>query len=154
MKYLALVLICSIALLPACMDATPVTEGQDPGWLEDHDVAFEKARETGKPILMDFTGSDWCGWCIKLDREVFSTDEFKTWADENVVLLEVDFPKRKALPVEQIEANQSLAKKYGIRGYPTIIVTNADGELLGQFGYAEGGPEAWIAELERRTGLD
>ena len=81
------------------------TKAQDEGWLVDLEEAYNQSKQTDKPILANFTGSDWCGWCKKLRAEVFSRPEFKTWAKENVILLELDFPRRKRLPDQQIEQN-------------------------------------------------
>ena len=110
----------------------------------------------GKPdagaYRADFTGSDWCGWCMKLKSEVFDTPEFKEWAKKNVVLLELDFPKQKQLPEELKKQNQELAQKNNIQGYPTILFFDAKGKKVGQTGYVKGGPEAWIKEAEKAMG--
>ena len=98
---------------------------------------------------MDFTGSDWCGWCIKLNKEVFSQPEFKEYATKNLVLMTVDFPRGKQIPTEVKAQNELLAGKFGIQGFPTIVVLNAEGKMVGQLGYTEGGPKAFIAELEK-----
>ena len=119
------------------------------GWHTTWDAAAKESKSTGKPILMDFTGSDWCGWCIKLKEEVFNTPEFKSWAKNNVVLLELDFPRSKAQSEEEKAANTDLAKKYGIQGFPTIIFAKADGEVLGRYGYDAGGPENWTSKASK-----
>jgi len=115
------------------------------GWLVDINEAYAISKKTGKPIMANFTGSDWCGWCKRLKYEVFDKDEFKKWAKENVVLLELDFPKRFQLPENIKQQNYSLAKGFSITGYPTILVfnlTKKDGnyniETLGQTGYVKG----------------
>lgn len=118
----------------------------DESWLTDYDQAVKKAKEVGKPILVDFTGSDWCGWCIKLKKEVFNTPEFAEWAKEKVVLLELDFPKKKSQSAEEKAKNAKLAKQYKIEGYPTILFLDASGEEvreLGRSGYLKGGPKVW-----------
>lgn len=129
------------------------------GWEVDLEKAQAISVKTGKPILANFTGTDWCGWCIKLKKEVFVKDEFIKWANENFVLLEVDFPKRVALPENIKQQNQQLAQAFGVRGYPTIwaftISTNAEtgkSEIKGlaTTGYAAGGPEGWIKDLETK----
>jgi protein disulfide-isomerase len=96
---------------------------------------------------MDFTGSDWCGWCIKLNKDVFSKPEFAKYAKENLVLVEVDFPREKEQSAELKKANQALQKQYQIKGYPTIIVLNGDGKTLGQLGY-ESSPKPFISKLD------
>lgn len=119
------------------------------GWHTDWDKAATESKKSGKPILIDFTGSDWCGWCIKLKEEVFDTAEFKSWASDNVVLLEIDFP-RNTKQSDQVKAkNRALAQKYGVQGFPTIMFTKADGTVLGQYGYDKGGPENWTKKAEK-----
>lgn len=113
------------------------------GWLTSYPDALAQSKASGKPILMDFTGSDWCGWCKKLKAEVFETSEFKQWATSNVVLLELDFPRRTSQSPAIKQQNQELAQKFGVRGYPTIIFASNSGKVLGQYGYDEGGPSVW-----------
>lgn len=122
------------------------------GWLVDINQAYEISQKTGKPIMANFTGSDWCGWCIRLKNEVFLKPEFKEWANKNVVLLELDFPRRFQLP-ENIKAqNANMQQGFGVRGFPTIWMFNLDKndngqfsiEKLGKTGYVRGGPDAFI----------
>jgi thioredoxin-related protein len=120
-------------------------------WLTDARAAQEKAKRENKLVLLDFTGSDWCGWCMKLKSEVFDKPEFAQFANANLVLVEVDFPHRKAMAHLQQEANAQLDKTYRITGYPTIIVLNPDGRQVGRLGYVSGGPAAFIEKL---TGLE
>lgn len=117
-------------------------------WGTDYKAALAEAQKTGKVILADFTGSDWCGWCVKLKSEVFDTDEFKAWADKNVVLLELDFPKSKPLTGEVRAQNKELQGKFGIRGFPTIVFISADGKELGRSGYKAGGPAVWTKNAD------
>ena len=119
-------------------------------WRTDFERAKQEAAVLGRPILADFTGSDWCSWCIKLKREVFDTAAFAAWASENVVLLEVDFPQRSELPPALEKQNHQLAQRYGVNGYPTIVFLDAGGEVLARYGYDEGGPEAWISVAESK----
>jgi len=118
-------------------------------WLTDLPKAQAQAKQEKKLVLLDFTGSDWCGWCIKLKGEVFDLKEFKDYADKNLVLVEVDFPRKKELSAEQKQANNALQEKYGIEGYPTIIVLDGDGKKVGKLGYMKGGPKPFIAALEK-----
>ncbi len=119
------------------------------GWSSDFAAAKKQAWESNKDLLMDFTGSDWCGWCIKLDDEVFSKEEFKTGVKEMFVLVEVDFPKDKSkLTEETIKQNDELGKKYGIEGYPTILLADPAGKPFASTGYQEGGAEAYLKHLE------
>jgi len=119
------------------------------GWLTNYDQALNQAKTENKQVLVDFTGSDWCGWCMKLDREVFSREEFKDFAARNLVLLKVDFPKGQPLPATEQAQNDKLAGEFRIEGFPTIVILNPDGSKGGQFGYVEGGPEAFLAELAK-----
>jgi thioredoxin-related protein len=135
-----------VLLLTLCV--TPSLRAEV-AWQTDYKKAQEEAKTNNKLVLLDFTGSDWCGWCIKLDREVFSRPEFKDYASKNLVLVELDFPRKKELSTETRKQNQELAGRYGIEGFPTIIVLNAEGKKVGELGYMPGGAEAFIAELEK-----
>jgi len=118
-------------------------------WMTDLPKAQEKARTEKKMVLLDFTGSDWCGWCKKLKAEVFSTDDFANYAKTNLVLVEVDFPRNKQLSAAQTTANMALQAKYSVQGYPTIIVLNSQGTKVAQLGYQPGGPKPFLARLDR-----
>lgn len=118
-------------------------------WQTDLPKAQTQAKTEKKLVMLDFTGSDWCGWCIKLNKEVFSQPAFAEYAKKNLVAVEVDFPHKKKLSAAQKQANDALAKKYQIQGYPTIIVLDSDGQKIGQLEYKPGGPKAFIAALEK-----
>lgn len=141
MKKLALCLLTCFAMLQVNAAELP--------WTTDLPKAQAKAKAENKLVMLDFTGSDWCGWCIKLNKEVFSTPEFVAYAQKNLVPVEVDFPNKKKQSAELKKANNALQKKYGIEGYPTIIVLNGDGKKVGELGYLPGGPKPFIAELEK-----
>jgi thioredoxin-related protein len=120
------------------------------GWLNDYKKAQEEAKATNKVLLLNFTGSDWCGWCIKFDREVLSKPQFRDYARDNLVLVELDFPRAKAQTPEVRKQNRDLAQQYEVVGFPTIVVLNSDGQTLWKFdGYFPGGPDAFIAELQK-----
>ncbi len=123
------------------------------GWTSDFAAAKKEAVASKKDLLMDFTGSDWCGWCIKLKEEVFSKEAFKIGVKDKFVLVEVDFPKDKSkLSEATIKQNDELGKKYQIQGYPTILLCDADGKPFAATGYEKGGPEAYVKHLnELRT---
>lgn len=122
------------------------------GWLVDLNEAYSLSKKTKKPILANFTGTDWCGWCMKLKAEVFDKPEFKEWAKKNVVLIEIDFPRKKQLPEEIKQQNAGLQQAFQVSGYPTIWVFNLDKdtqnqykiEALGKTGYVAGGPANFI----------
>ena len=119
-------------------------------WLTDLPKAAAQAKAENKIVLLDFTGSDWCGWCIKFKKEVLDTAEFQAYAAKNVVLVELDFPHKKVLADDLKKANAALNKKYDVHGYPTLVVLDKAGKEIGrQVGYAAGGPQAFIAKLEK-----
>jgi len=117
-------------------------------WETDIAVAKKRAKDEKKPMLLDFTGSDWCGWCMKLKKEVFDTPEFQKYAKEKLVLMEVDFPHGKKLSKEETEQNEKLAQEYNVGGFPTIILLSSKGAKVGQTGYQDGGPEKYIEHLK------
>jgi len=138
----------AIALLAATLFYR--VNAAESSWLTDLPKAEAQAKSENKIILMDFTGSDWCGWCIKFKSEVFDTPEFQAYAAKNVVLVELDYPRKKALAADLKKANAALKAKYGITGFPTLIVLDKDGKEIGrQVGYSKGGPSAFIAKLEK-----
>lgn len=115
-----------------------------PGWNVGLDKVYEMSQKTGKPILANFTGSDWCGWCHRLKASVFDKPDFKAWANENVILYEVDFPRGKKLPTNIAQENASLQQSLGVRGYPTVFLfglKKVDGkyniEAKGRLGYEQ-----------------
>jgi thioredoxin-related protein len=119
-------------------------------WQTNITVAKEIAAEKSKPIILVFQGSDWCAPCIKLDRQIWSTDAFKKYAKENFVMLQADFPKRKknALSKSQTIANAQLAETYNKNGvFPFVVVLDANGKVLGETGYKKTTPENYIKEL-------
>jgi len=121
----------------------------DANWLTDFQAAQAEAKSGHKLLLINFTGSDWCPWCIRLDREVFSKPEFAQFAKDNLVLLTADFPRSKALSNEVRKQNYELAQRYSIDGFPTIVVLNSEGRQVGLLGYTPGGPTAFIEELKK-----
>jgi protein disulfide-isomerase len=125
------------------------TPPSKPGWGTSYEQGQQEAKASKKLVLLDFTGSDWCGWCIMLDREVFSQPQFKEYASKNLVLVEVDFPKKKRVSAATREQNERLLMRYQVQGFPTIIVLNSEGKMVAELGYMQGGPDAFIAVLER-----
>jgi thioredoxin-related protein len=117
-------------------------------WLTNFETAQARARSEKKLLLIEFTGSDWCPPCIMLGRQVFSQPEFKDYAAQHLVLLEVDFPRKKELSAEQRAANEKLAEQFGIYGFPTVIILDSSGRKIGELGYMPGGPKPFIAAVE------
>jgi protein disulfide-isomerase len=136
----------TVASLVAFSAASMAAES---GWLTDYEAAKKQAKEQNKPILINFTGTDWCGWCIRIEKEVFSKDEFKAYAKENLVLMEVDFPEKKKQTDEVKAQNKKLDKEFKIEGYPTIFLIDAEGKKLSEdIGYREGGAQAYVDHLK------
>jgi thioredoxin-related protein len=126
-------------------------QAQDIYWETNLNVAADKAMKENKPLLLFFTGSDWCGWCIKLQKEVLKTTEFADWAQKNVILVELDFPRRTPQPADIQQQNMQLQQVLEVRGYPTVWLvapTKKDGKMnlskLGSTGYVAGGPSKWL----------
>ncbi len=121
-------------------------------WHTDVNKAVNLSVQTGKPLFFFFTGSDWCGWCKRLVKEVFVKPEFKKWANNSVILVELDFPRRTPIAENLKKQNRELAQMFGVRGYPTVWIvepTITGGKVnfnkIGSQGYVAGGPKAWIA---------
>lgn len=117
-------------------------------WSDNFPDASKQAAEQGKYLLLNFSGSDWCGWCIRLDKEVFSQPEFQAFANENLVSVVLDFPRKKMLSPGVVQQNEQLQEKYGVRGYPTILVLSPSGDLVQKAGYRPGGAEAYVEHLK------
>lgn len=143
---------CGIMLLVAAFIFGGMVTGafaQEAKWLTDYGKAVEQAKAQKKLILLDFTGSDWCGWCIKFDKEVLSTKEFKEYADKNLILVTVDFPNAKHQTKKVKEQNDELKSRFGVSGFPTFVFLDQDGKELGRSeGYLPGGPAAFTAKLD------
>jgi protein disulfide-isomerase len=117
-------------------------------WTTDLPKAQAKAKAEKKMVFLNFTGSDWCGWCIKLEKDVFSKPDFIKFAEKNLVMVTVDFPNKKKLAPDQKKANDALKAKYNVRGFPTLIVLNGAGDkVFEKVGYMDG-VQKWIDELE------
>lgn len=127
-------------------------QAQEAEWHTDLNKAMAISNKTHKPLFLFFTGSDWCGWCMKLQKEVFKTPEFTKWAKDNVVLVELDFPKRTPQDDAIKQQNAQLGSFFQVRGYPTVWITdvtkNKEGKTQfaprGSSGYVAGGPSVWI----------
>ena len=127
-------------------------QAQELVWQTDINKAMAISNKTKKPMLLFFTGSDWCGWCIRLQNEVLKTPEFTAWAKKNVVLVELDFPRRTPQSDALKNQNAGIQQAFGIQGYPTVWFATAklkEGKPsftgMGSTGYVAGGPSAWLA---------
>ena len=127
-------------------------QAQELVWQTDINKAITISSKEKKPMLLFFTGSDWCGWCIRLQKEVLKTPEFATWAKKNVVLVELDFPRNTPQSDAIKSQNAGIQQAFGVQGYPTVWFASAkqkDGKPsftgIGNTGYLAGGPAAWLA---------
>ncbi len=118
-------------------------------WEIKIESALQKAKAENKYILVNFTGSDWCVWCKRLNDEVFSKPEFKEFAEKKLILVKIDFPKEKELPLDEKLYNQQLAQQFAVEGFPTIYILKNDGTAIYQTGYLAGGVRNYINDLER-----
>ncbi len=117
-------------------------------WVTDWDKAKQTAQQQNKDLLIDFSGSDWCGWCKRLDAEVFKKPEFAA-AGKDFVFVLIDFPSDKSKQSDELQAqNKKLAEEFKVKGFPTIFLTGSDGKPYAQTGYQEGGPAAYLEHLE------
>lgn len=165
MKKLLILLFISMVLIVGCqaqkndLESAEQAELSDktdlksvaykPGsWITDYQMALTYAKELERPILINFTGSDWCPWCFRLRDEVFVQPEFISYAEENLVLLTLDFPRKTKLPAAEAKTNQALAEKYDIEGFPTILLINSQEKEIARTGYQEGGAKAYVKHLQ------
>jgi len=119
------------------------------GWTTDYEAAKKEAAASKKSLLIDFTGSDWCGWCIKLNEEVFQKDIFKQGVKDKFVLVELDFPQDKSkLSEATIKQNEQLSEKYAVQGFPTIVLADEEGRPFATTGYEAGGPDSYVKHLD------
>jgi protein disulfide-isomerase len=122
----------------------------DRAWITDYKKAQQEAKADHRLVLLNFTGSDWCGYCIQLDKAIFSQPQFKNYANKNLVLVEIDFPRRKEQSLETRKQNAELAQRYQIEGFPTLVVLNGDGRAIWHYeGLYPGGIAAFLAELDK-----
>ncbi len=118
-------------------------------WTSNYDAALKQAKLENKRVLIDFTGSDWCYWCKKMEADVLSKDEFKKYADEQLILVILDFPQNKAQSSELKNQNKKLSKAFDVDGFPTFVVLSPDGkEADRRSGYVRGGPQGFIQFLK------
>ena len=117
-------------------------------WEDNLETALQKAKAENKAVLVNFTGSDWCQWCIKLSDEVFSKSEFEDYAEDNLILVRLDFPRSIEQSAETKMYNNQLAQRYGVQGFPTILLFNSQGKMVLQTGYQPGGPVSYVEHLK------
>jgi protein disulfide-isomerase len=137
------VLVLSAVVFCGCNQKSVAAE-QSGLWQSDYDAALKQAAAENKYVLVDFSGSDWCGWCIKLDEEVFSKPEFIEYTKTNLICVLVDFPRGKELPKAQKDTNQALLEKFQVQGFPTVLILNPQGRVIKRDGYQPGGPAKYV----------
>jgi thioredoxin-related protein len=127
-----------------------VSARADSAWGINYKKAQEEAKASNKLVLLNFTGSDWCGYCIQFDRLILSQPQFKDYAAKNLILVEIDFPRQKPQNVETRKQNQELAERYQVEGFPTLILLNGEGKTVWRFdGFYTAGVAAFLAELDK-----
>jgi len=143
--------IAASSLTLLAVTALTAQEAKHPEWYADFDAAVAAAKAAKKDLLVDFTGSDWCGWCIKLHQEVFDHEEFEKGVQDHFVLVALDFPNgpEAKAKVPNPERNKELSEQYGIEGCPTILLMSPDGEVFGKTGYQPGGPVKYVEALDK-----
>ncbi len=131
--------------------ATVMLQAQELVWRNNLNEAVQLSEQTKKPLMLFFTGSDWCGWCMRLQNEVFKKPEFAIWANEHVVLVEVDFPRKPTFSTDIQNQNKALQEFFGVSAYPTVWFVNATKSndkvafsKLGSSGYMAGGAAVWL----------
>jgi len=142
--FLTAAVLCAALALGAFVHRSVAADGL---WQTDFKAAQAKAKQEKKQLLVDFTGSDWCGWCIKLHNEVFDKEPFKAEAPKQFVLVELDYPHEKEQSDDLKKQNKELADKYNVEGFPTVLVMDAEGQVIARTGYREGGPEEYLKQL-------
>ncbi len=120
-----------------------------PGWLENFEAAKAKAVVEKKHILLDFTGSDWCSWCVKIDKEIFAKPDFKAFSAKNLLLVELDFPQGKELPAAVKVQNDALGRQFKVDGYPTLVLLDPAGKEVGRW---VGFKPTLLEEIRKITG--
>ncbi len=123
--------------------------GPAAGWCTDLGTALASARGTGRKVFVLFTGSDWCVWCKRLDAEILSTPEFQSYAADSLVLVKLDFPRRRPQQEAVRQRNKRLAAKYRVQGYPTVVVFDETGAEVARLGYQDGGPGPFVRRLRQ-----
>jgi thioredoxin-related protein len=146
-------LLSVVSVMLACTLGTIAGEGVKPGvWTQDIGAAKAVAKEKGLPLLLNFTGSDWCGWCKLMDKSVFSKPEWQAYAAGKLMMVTLDFPRDKSLvPKEYVGRNEELKKAFGVSGFPTYVLLESDGETeLGRLGSGKDKtPESFAKEVDQ-----
>ncbi len=147
MKQISALFVLFIFLFTSCNNGQSAPSG-NLNWNSNLEKAIQQAKKENKAVLVNFTGSDWCIWCKRLSSEVFQQKEFEEYAKSSLVLVMLDFP-RSIEQTQEIKAyNNMLAQKYGIQGFPTILIINSKGELVAKTGYQQGGASNYVKHIK------
>ncbi|MBQ2631575.1 MAG: thioredoxin family protein [Kiritimatiellae bacterium] len=151
--------LCALSLVALVLTGCPSRVAEEGGgaardepaadvWTDDIEGAFKAASESGRPVFIDFTGSDWCGWCKLAEKNIFST---RAWADfaSELVCLKVDFPQRGRPDVMTMRRREDLAKAFGVEGFPTLVLATAERKELARFMAGRKGSAEFIAEVRK-----
>ncbi len=136
------------AVVSALREAAPPLPYEPGEWLGNFDRAKLIAEQKNKPMLIYFSGTDWCKWCWRLNEEVIDKEESKSYIKDKFVLLKLDFLRKSPMPTKLSQQNRRVAKMYGQKLFPTLIITDPQGSRLGKIGFIEGGPKAFKENLE------
>jgi len=147
LKKIFLTAVLLIAVLIGCSKGG---SNDNLNWEDNLETALQKAKAENKAVLVNFTGSDWCQWCIRLSDEVFSKSEFEDYAEDNLILVRLDFPRSIEQSTETKTYNNQLAQRYGVQGFPTILLFNSQGQMVLQTGYLPGGPVTYVEHLKNK----
>jgi protein disulfide-isomerase len=120
-------------------------------WLTDYSEALAESSRTNKPVVLFFTGSDWCGWCKKLEREVFGRGQFATLVSDKYIFVKLDSPRRSKISKSLEQQNTGLRAKYKVRGFPSVIIIDKNENIVASTGYREGGAEKYAEHLAQLT---
>ncbi len=145
-----------VPFVAAAIVAAGFASAAGPTWTTSLDQASKLSKQTGLPVLALFTGSDWCSPCMQMEKKIFETEVFASWAKSHVVLLRLDYPKRHKQPEAVARTNMSLLNRYQVGGFPLVLFLTPSGQVLNQYGYSGEGPSFWTknAELLIKAGTD
>ena len=133
----------------AVQSAVPVAPADTLAWVTDYRAGMDAAQKAHKPVFLYFTGSDWCGWCKKLDQEVLSQPDFAKSMGSKFVFIKLDFPMNRDTNDPQMQQNAQLKQQYGVTGFPTVVLLDASGQFVAEAGYRSGGARAYASFIEQ-----
>ncbi len=148
MKTISILILTSLPFLFGFSSKLVFEENNKLIWVTNYAKALKDAKKSKKTLLLNFTGSDWCGWCIRLDKEVFDKAAFVKYAKDNLICVKLDFPRRKKVSPEEKIQNNKLMTQHKVEGFPTILLVDAKENIVLRTGYQDGGEESYIQHLK------